>query len=318
LVVEAVILNVARRVATAIAMLAIVSFLVFGLSELAPGDPAASIAGPDATPQLLEKIRHENGLDQPFLNRYARWASHAVRGDLGKSLHTSESISAIVGRALPVSMSLVGLSLLWSSILALIGGSLCARYPGSWIDRLVSFFSAFAVGLPSFCLALILASEFAVKRRWFPASGFIGPTSSIWLWLKGMVLPVITLSGVLAAELTRQLRGSLMDALNSDYVLTARAGGIRPGKVIYKHALKNGLIPVVTVFGLRFAQLVGGTAIIETMFNFQGLGSLAVRAAIGRDGPVLLGLAVFTTLAVQVINLLIDASQRYFNPKVRA
>jgi peptide/nickel transport system permease protein len=146
-------------------MVLVVSFLVFGLSELSPRDPAIAIAGPDATPQLLEQIREEHGFNRAFLVRYGQWVGNAVQGDLGNSLLTTERISDVITRALPVSMSLVGLALLWSSLVALAAGSLCARYPGSWIDRLVSLGASLAVGLPSFCLALILASEMAVKRR---------------------------------------------------------------------------------------------------------------------------------------------------------
>lgn len=307
-----------KQLAVSVVLMVLVSFFVFILIDVAPGDAAEQLAGETATPERIEEVREELGLNDPLPVRYARWVGDAVTGDLGESLTTGESVRKAIVRALPPTISLMVVTFAMSLTGALILGTLAALRPGSRLDRTTSVIAALGVAVPGFWIAMVLASEFAVKRSWFPAIGYSSPGDGLWEWLKHLVIPAIALSTLIGAELMRQLRGSLQDALRTDYVLAARAKGIRANKLVFKHAMKNAAVPVITVAGVRFAQLLGGTVILEQIFNLQGLGQATIRAVLARDIPMVLGVTVFSTLVVVVTNLVIEMIHPYFNPKVRS
>jgi peptide/nickel transport system permease protein len=294
-----------------------ITFLIFVVMNVQPGDPAAAIAGPEASPQILSKIRTELHLDEPVVTQYGRWLGGVVHGDLGTSLVNRESVGTQVMDAVPATLSL----LLVSTVFACIGALLLGGVPAIWrhpvVDRTASFSTAVLLAMPPFWLALLLVSAFALDRSWLPAVGYVPFIEDPWQWFLHLLLPALTLGAVLAGELGRQLRGSLRDALDSDYVIAARARGISYRRVVGKHASKNALIPVVTVLGARVAALMGGTVIVEQIFIINGLGRLAVNGAVSRDMPVVLGVVVVASVMVLVINLLVDLSYGYLNPKLR-
>lgn len=309
--------QVVRRLLLAIPMLFIVSFLVFVLVDLAPGDAAVSLAGDNPTPERLAEIRAELNLDDPLLTRYGRWLGGAVTGDLGSSLQTEEAVLDQIVDAAGVTISLVIVSVILSTLIAAVLGVIAAMRSGGIIDRAVTAVSAVAVAAPPFWLGMLLILMFAINRSWLPALGYESFSEDWWQWLRHLLLPALALGALPGAELAMQLKASLTEELGRDYVLTARARGISGRAVVLKHAMKNALIPVVTVFGFRLAQLFGGAVTIEALFFLEGIGTLAVSSTFQRDVPVLLGLVVVLTLLVIVLNLLVDVSYSYFNPRTR-
>lgn len=306
-----------RRIAASVPVLVLVSIGVFALAEVAPGDIAATIAGPYASPERVEELRAELGLNDPFWVRYGDWAAHAVQGDLGNSLTTGEPVSAMIAERLPVTLSLAGVTVVLTILGGLGIGLLSAVRPAGKLDKSVTAFTVFGLTVPEFWLGLLLVTWLALGQGWFPALGYSELSQGVLPWLHALVLPAAALSLQPAAEVGRQLRSSMIHELDQQYVLSARAKGLTSGKIIGKHALKNASVPVVTVLGFRTAQLLGGVAIIEQIFVLPGLGSLAVTAVQERDILVIQGVVVFTTLLVILVNFVVDLSYTYFNPRVR-
>lgn len=308
----------ARRLLTAIPLLLIVSFLIFVLIDLTPGDPALTLAGENPTPAQVEQIREQLRLDDPLPQRYAAWLGDAVRGDLGESFVNRQSVAEIITDRLAVTLSLVGVAMAITLAVGPLAGMAAARRPGGIVDRVVTTVASAAIAVPPFWLGLILVVVFAVNLGWLPALGYEPLSEGFVPWLQHLILPAFALAMLPMAEVALQLKTALADVLRRDYILNAEAKGLSSRRVMFKHAAKNAAVPVVTVFGSRFAQVLGGTVAIETVFNLAGLGTLAVNSVLGRDIPVLLGLVVLTTGIVLVVNLLVDISYGYFNPKVRA
>ncbi len=308
---------VLRRVLGSIPLIFIVTFGVFVMIDLAPGDISQTLAGENATPELLRAIRRELGLNRPLLTRYFDWLGHAITGDLGHSLKTHEAISSMIGDRVEATLSIVLVSMLIAALVGGIMGIAGALKPRSARDRALTTSSSLLVSAPPHWIGLILVAVFAISVRWLPATGYSSIKDGLWDWFRFIILPSIALAGVPIAEVARQLRGSVVDVMGQDYVLTARAKGLRKFKVVAKHGLKNAAIPVVTVFGYRFAVMLGGTAVVELVFNIHGIGFMIYDAVLSRDVPVVLGLTVFFTLGVILVNLLVDLTYGYLNPKVR-
>lgn len=306
-----------RRLLGAVPLLFVVSFVVFLLVGLAPGDPAARIAGENATPERIELIRRTLNLDAPLFQRYAYWLLDAVRGNFGRSLATSEPVIDLMSRRIPITLSLTTVALIVSIVLGMLGGIVAAARRNRAADRVVTVLSSLGLALPSFWVALILVVPLAIERSWFPALGYVPLSDGFWPWLRSLTLPAVTLALLPAAEMALQVRAALIETLEKDYIVAARARGLSAASITLKHALKNAAIPVVTVLGFRIAQLLGGSVIIESVFALNGLGTLAITAALASDMPVLLGLTMVTTLAVVLVNFLVDASYLYFNPRGR-
>ena len=307
-----------RRILLSIPVLLIVSLLVFALLELAPGDVAVTVAGESASPERIAEVREQLGLNEPFITRYWNWLTDAISGDLGRSLTNGADVASTIADRLPVTASLALVTIIMSTVIGLVCGILAALRPKGVVDRVIVTGASIGIAVPSFWAGLVLVLLFAVNRSWFPAIGYAPLTDGWWEWLRHLILPAAALAMLPAAELTQQLRASLTDTMQKDYVLTARAKGMRSRSLVLKHSLKNAAIPVVTVLGFRMAQLLGGTVVIERVFVMPGLGSLAVESVLSRDLVVVQGIVVFTTLIVIASNLLVDASYGYFNPKVRS
>jgi peptide/nickel transport system permease protein len=305
------------RLAWAVATVVIVSFGIFVLLDLGGGDVARTIAGENATQEQVQAVEVQLGLDRPLPVRYADWVGDAVTGDLRSSLVTGEPVTEILARTLPVTLSLVLVALSFSVVLALAAGLVAANRQGSWLDRVISAIASAGVAIPSFLLALILVRELAVSRSVFPALGYVPFTESPGDWLYHLVLPALALSGITVGEMTRHLRSSLIDVLHQDYILTAHAKGMKRWVILCKHALRNAGIPVVTVLGIRFSQLLGATVIVEFIFVIRGSGAVLVTATQNGDVNVVLGIAVVATVLVVFANLLVDATYGFLNPKLR-
>lgn len=308
---------VAKRVLAAIPVLFIVTLLAFALVYLIPGDAAVVAAGENASAERIQEVRVQMGLDRPAIVQYFAWMSKLLSGDLGTSLISGHSNSEAMANAIPVSLSLTLVALAWSLVVGALIGIFTGLYQGSWIDRALTALTTLGLAIPSFWLALLLVVGFSLQLRIFPATGYTPLSEGVIPWLSHLILPAFALGTTTAAEIARQTRAGVVDVLENDYIRTARAKGLPPWIIVGKHTTKNAAIPVVTVFGLQAAALVGGSVIIEQVFALPGLGSLALRSILERDFPVIQAFVVVVTIFVLVINLLVDISYAYFNPKVR-
>lgn len=300
-----------------IPLLLVVSFLIYSLIVLVPGDPAVALAGQNPSPDQIEAVRERLGLNDPFLVQYWHWLSDALRGNLGKSLFTNEDVwSSILGRV-PVTLSLTFLALLLAAILGLTLGMIAGLHPGSWIDRLATVGASIGVALPYFWVGMILVLIFAINNRILPATSYVPLTTSPIEWFKHLIIPALALAIAPMAVIARQTRAAVATIMTEDYIRTADAMGLSPTRVIVKHALKNAAVPVVTVFGIEANRLIGGTVVIEQLFVLPGLGQLAYQSVFARDFPMVQGVLLFTAALVLLINLTVDVSYGYFNPKIR-
>jgi peptide/nickel transport system permease protein len=299
-------------------VLFIVSFAVFGLIKLIPGDAAVQLAGGDnATPQRIAEIRHQLHLNDPFLAQYWRWLSHAVRGDFGRSLISGQSVSAEVWRRFPVTLSIVIGGVVLGILIGVPAGIIAGMRPGSASDRMTMFGTTLGLAVPNFWLAMVMILLFAVKLHWLPAVGYTRPSVSIMGWLRSITLPSIALSIFLMASLARQTRAALADVMSSNYVKTAWAKGGTLRTVVGKHALKNASIPAITLVGIAIAALLGGSVLIEQIFSIPGLGTYVLSAIQSSDLPVIQAVALLFVLVNVVMMLLVDIAYGFVNPKVR-
>lgn len=309
---------VLTRLAVMVPLFLIVVFAVFALVDLAPGDPAIQIAGENATEEELERVREALGLNDPLPTRYLSWLGDAVRGDLGTSTLRNQPVwELIVTRMGPtVSLGVVSLTLA-----IIVGGGLgigSAIRKGGILDRVAAIFAAGGVALPAFWVGLLLVVFLSLDRGWFPATGYVPMGEGFGEWLRHLTLPALALGWLPAAEFTRHTRSAVSEVLERDYVLTAWAKGLRWPTIVRRHVLRNAGIPIVTVLGARIAAIVGGTVIIEGVFNIPGIGSLTVASVLARDMPVILGVVAVTTTAVLVVNYLVDMSYALLDPRARS
>jgi len=299
-------------------VLFIVSMLAFGLLYVLPGDPAVAMLGENAgNQQTYQALRHDLGLDQPLYAQYLSWLGRVLQGDLGQSIRTHEAVSTVLMARVPVTLYLGTAGLLVGLVLGLSVAIISALKPGSPIDSLGTIAAMGGVAIPSFWQALLLVYVFAVLLHWVPPSGFTSPFADPGLSVRMLILPAIVLGTHAAAVIMRQGRSALMEVLEQDYVTTARSKGLRVRSVVSSHALKNAMIPIITVIGLQVGTLVSGAAITETIFAIPGVGRAAVDAIFYRDYPVLQGAVLILTLAVLIANLATDLAYAYLDPRIR-
>jgi len=309
---------ITRRLMTAALLLVIITFLVLALVDLAPGDAATRLAGDGASPEQIQQVREDLDLDDPLLERYGRWASDAVTGDLGTSLFSSQSVSSAIGDRLPVTLSLAATALLITVVVALVLGVIAANWPHTLVDRFVTAAAALTMSLPPFVVGVLAVTVFAIQRSWLPATGYSPVADDGYAeWARHLILPGAALAAASTAELARQIRGSLIDAMRQDYVRTARAKGLTRGAIVCKHAMKNAAIPILTVLGLQVGRILGGAVTVEFIFVMPGFGQLALTAVEQQDIPMIQGVVVVSAISVLVINLLVDISYGLVNPKLR-
>ena len=309
---------IVRRLLALIPLLLIVTLLVYALILLIGGNPAVTLAGgTHSNPAEIARIRHALHLDEGFFAQYWRWLTHAIQGDLGHPLFTRGDVAENLGRRFPPTVSLALGGMAVSFLIGIPAGILAALRPGSWLDRVMTIGSSVGIAMPDFWVALLLVVAFAVDRHILPAVGYTHFGDDPWEWFQHLLLPWIALGLAGGATLARQLRGSLIDVLDQDYIRSARAMGIRERQIIGQLGLKNAAAPVLTIAGIQFAYLLGGTFIIETIFSINGVGSYVLNAIGQTDIPVIQGFALVTALIFVAMNLVVDIGYAYLNPKVQ-
>ena len=310
-----------RRILLMAPTLVIVTFLVFLLLYLSPGDPVLMLVPIDEIGQMsdeeLDQLRHKLGLDRPIYVQYADWLVHVLQGDLGRSIHQRRPVSALLAARFPVTLELALLSVLTATVVAVPIGIYTAVRPGSIGDFIGNIVALIGVSAPNFWIALLLIILFAVQLRWLPAGGFVRISQNPVDHIERMILPVITLSTALMAVTMRLTRSSMLEVLNEDYVRTARSKGLGQRRIVFVHALKNALIPVVTTVGLQIGRILGGTIVIEIIFSFPGMGKLLLDAIFGRDFPIVQGSVLLITFAFMGINLVVDLTYALIDPRIR-
>jgi peptide/nickel transport system permease protein len=308
---------IGRRLLHTIVVLVIVSFIAFSVLHLLPGDPALTMLGIEATTEQIEALREELGLNKPLVIQYVHWFGNVLQGDLGRSIFYRESVAQIIAARLPATFFLGMLALIFSVLLSIPAGVISAVRRGGFLDSLTSLIANVGVAVPVFWLGILGIYFFALHLGWLPVYGYTSPFDDFWLSIKKAVMPVVCLSVLPLAVWTRQTRSSMLEVIREDYIRTARSKGLKEGTVITRHALKNAIIPVITLLGLQVRNLVGGSVLVETVFNIPGMGRLLVTSVLGKDFPVVQGCILVIALVVALANLVVDISYGYFNPRTR-
>ncbi|SFL71745.1 ABC transporter permease [Methylobacterium pseudosasicola] len=308
---------IGRRILATIPVMAVVGLFVFSLLYFAPGDPAAIIAGDQATPDDVARIRASLGLDRPFLVRFGEWSWQILHGDLGTSIFTNLPVTTMIGQRVQPTVSLMLVTLVLAIVVAVPLGVVAAWKAGSLIDRLVMGLAVLGFSVPVFVVGYVLAYVFALELGWLPVQGYTPIEQGLWPWFSNLILPAVTLGLVYIALIARVTRATMLDVLSQDYVRTARAKGLGQGPVLFIHALKNAAVPIVTVIGIGIALLIGGAVVTETVFAIPGLGRLTVDAILRRDYPVIQGVVLLFSFVYVLVNLAIDLFYTLLDPRIR-
>jgi peptide/nickel transport system permease protein len=305
------------RLVALVPMLLALSMVSFALVHVIPGDPALVMMGGEGTTQAVEELRHQLGLDRPLHVRYLEWLGQILRGNLGESLYNKTRVSEELLWRMPTTLALVTLALVFSIGIGVPAGLFSAAYRNSWIDHAARLLTLVSLSLPSFWLGLMLIIFFSLWLDLLPIVGYEPITRGVWKAIPFLILPSLALGTYLAALLTRLTRSSMLEVLNQDYVRSARAKGLGSRAVLMRHALRNALIPIVTVIGINLGILLGGSAVIETVFVLPGVGQLVVRSLYNRDLPVIQGLILYVAVIYVLVNLLVDIIYVYLDPRLR-
>ncbi len=306
-----------RRLAATVPVLFTVAVMVFLMLRLTPGDPAAIIAGDNATTQQILDIRTRLGLEQPILQQFFIWLGGLLRGELGESFFFRKTVFELISERIEPTLSLAFLTIVLAVLIAIPLGVIAAYKQGTWIDRIVMGFSVIGFSVPVFVIGYLLIYVFAIKLGWFPVQGYQRIGNGIWPWFRSLVLPACTLSVIYVALIARMTRTSVLEVLSEDYIRTARAKGQTEVKVLFQHALKNAAVPIVTVVGIGVALLIGGVVVTESVYSIPGLGRLTVDAVLARDFPVIQAIILAFSLVYVLINLIVDLSYTIFDPRIR-
>jgi peptide/nickel transport system permease protein len=306
-----------RRVLAAIPVMGVVALFVFLLLRLTPGDPAAILAGDNATPEQLERIRVSLGLHEPLYTQFFTWINKLLHGDLGVSLISNVPVLQMINQRLEPSISIALSTIILSIVVAVPLGVIAAWKHGTWIDHFVMGLSVLGFSVPVFVIGYVLIQIFAIDLRWLPVQGFRSITSGFGPFFERIILPTCTLSFIYIALIARMTRASMLDVLGEDYVRTARAKGINESAVLLRHALRNAAVPVITVIGTGFALLISGVVVTESVFNLPGIGRLTVDAVLARDYPVIQAMILLTSGIYVAVNLLIDVAYTLLDPRIR-
>jgi len=308
---------VVRRIVSTIPVMLIVALFVFSLLYIAPGDPAAVIAGDQATPQDVERIRISLGLDRPYLIRFGGWLWDVVNFDLGKSIFTNLPVTLMIAQRIEPTLALCVATLLLAVSVAVPLGVIAAWKQGSWIDRAVMTFAVFSFSVPVFVVGYLPAYFFALRLDWLPVQGYTPIAQGFWPFLQNLILPAVTLGSAYMALIARITRATMLEVLAQDYVRTAKSKGVGQRTVLFVHALKNAAVPIVTVVGIGVALLIGGAVVTESVFAIPGLGRLTVDAILRRDYPVIQGVILMFSFAYVLVNLAVDLLYTLFDPRIR-
>ncbi len=306
-----------RRIASLIVTLLVVSLLIFTVMNLLPGDPAAIMLGTSATPETLAALRTQMGLDEPLVVRYLAWLAGVLQGDLGQSYTYGVPVAGLILERLAVTLPLALMAVVMSVAIAVPLGVAAARRHNGLFDYLAGAFSYVSIAVPAFWVGLLLIIAFSTKLGWMPAGGFPGWNAGLWAGLAALLMPAIALALPQAGVLTRVARSAVLDVMGEDFVRTARAKGLSDRAAVWRHALPNALIPVVTMIGLQFTFLIAGAVLVENVFNLPGLGRLALQALSQRDIIVMQDVVLFFSALVIVMNFLVDLAYLVIDPRLR-
>jgi peptide/nickel transport system permease protein len=306
-----------RRLLEAIPTLFVVSLTVFSLTRILPGDPVRLLLGEQPDPRAAEELRRALGLDRPLAVQFGNWLLSTIQGDLGRSIKDSTPVSKLIGEKLPTTIELTIFAMVISIAIGVPAGLLAATNRGKWLDGIVTSGSLIGVSIPNFFLGILLIYLFSVRLRWIPPSGYVEPWVDLPKNLLLMVLPALTLGTGLAGALARFTRNSVLEVLSQDYIRTALAKGLSERTVLFKHALRNAAIPILTVMGLQLGSLLGGAVVTEQIFSIPGFGRLVVDAVLTRDFPVLQGVVLVAAIGIFLVNLLVDVFYALVDPRIR-
>ena len=307
----------ARRLAATIPVLLIVSVLVFLMLRLTPGDPAAVLAGDAASTEQIAQIRTSLGLDRSIPEQFVIWFGHTITGDLGQSFYYKTNVATLIGQRIEPTLSLALVTITIAVLVAVPLGVLAAWRFGSWLDRGLMGFSVLGFSIPVFVLAYLLIWGVSLKLGWLPVQGYKRLADGFGPWLYHLTLPAITLSVIYIALIARVTRASVLETLGEDYIRTARAKGLPESSVLMRHALANAAVPIATVIGIGIALLIGGVVVTESVYAIPGLGRLTVDAVLARDFPTIQGVILLFSVVYVGINLLVDLSYVFFDPRIR-
>ena len=306
-----------RRILQLAPVLVLASFGIWAMVHAVPGGPVGILVGENATPEQVRAVTAELGLDRPFLVQYWAWLSAALSGDLGRSLHSQQSVASLIAERLPATAQLGVAATLFGLVLGVPVAIISALRPGGWLDRTLSGWSALALGVPTFWLGILLILLFAVELRWLPsASAYVPLWQSPLEGLRNLLLPALTLGVYVSGIFARFLRAALVAELRADYVRTARAKGLPERDVVGRHVMRNALLPFVTIVGLMLAAFIGGAVVTEAVFTYPGLGRLLVQAISTRDYPLIQGAILVILVIYMTINLMVDVLYAYIDPRI--
>jgi peptide/nickel transport system permease protein len=306
-----------RRLLATIPVMGVVALFVFLLLRLTPGDPAAILAGDNATAEQLERIRSSLGLNQPIYVQFVSWTNQLLHGDLGVSLISHKPVLEMIGQRIEPTLSVAIATIILAIIVAVPLGVLAAWKHGTWIDRFVMGLSVLGFSVPVFVIGYVLIEAFAINLRWVPVQGFKSLSAGFGPFFERIILPTCTLSFIYIALIARMTRAAMLDVLGEDYVRTARAKGVGEVAVLLRHAQRNAAVPVITVIGTGFALLISGVVVTESVFNLPGIGRLTVDAVLARDYPVIQGMILLTSFIYLAVNLVIDLAYSLLDPRIR-
>ncbi len=306
-----------RRLAATVPVMLVVAVFVFSLLHLSPGDPAIVIAGDQASPTDVARIRETLGLDRPYLEQFVGWLGRAVRGDLGQSIFSNLPVSHLIAQRIEPTLMLMLLTVAIAVSVAVPLGVLAAWTAGRWIDRVLMAAAVLGFSVPVFVTGYLLAWLFALQLEWLPVQGYVPLAEGLWACVRSLLLPALALGSVYVALIARVTRATMLEVLGQDYMRTARAKGLAPAPLLFVHALKNAAVPIVTVIGLGIALLIGGAVVTESVFAIPGLGRLVVDAILRRDYPVIQGVVLLCSFVYVAINLAIDLLYTLLDPRIR-
>lgn len=306
-----------RRILAAIPVMGVVALFVFLLLRLTPGDPAAILAGDNATPEQLDRIRTSLGLNEPLVTQFVTWIGRLLQGDLGVSLISNVPVAKMLASRVEPSISIAIATIILAIVIAVPLGVIAAWKHGTWIDRFVTGLSVIGFSVPVFVIGYLLVKVFAIELRWLPVQGFRSLSGGIGPFVERLILPTLTLSSIYIALIARMTRAAMLDVLGEDYIRTARAKGIAEIGVLLRHGLRNAAVPVITVIGTGFALLISGVVVTESVFNLPGVGRLTVDAVLARDYPVIQAMILLTSGIYVAVNLIIDVAYTLLDPRIR-
>ncbi len=306
-----------RRILATVPVMAVVGIFVFLLLHLTPGDPAAVIAGDYASPADIARIRTKLGLDEPIYVQFWTWSSHVLRGDLGISIFSNLPVSQLIAQRMEPTLMLSAVTTVIAILVAVPLGVIAAWRAGTFVDRFTMVIAVLGFSVPVFVIGYILIYVFAIQLKWLPVQGYVSISEGFVPFIRSILLPSIALALLYTALIARITRASVLEVLTEDYIRTAHAKGLTSTAVLMRHALKNAAVPIVTIIGIGVALLIGGVVVTESVFNIPGLGRLTVDSILRRDYPIIQGVILFFASVYVVVNLIVDLSYTFFDPRIR-